>query len=251
MHTSAGSPGPVIEPKGVGKQLPAAGGVQVPRDIDSAASPGGSSAPSEEPVSKSEGKRMILMLNASPRKKGVTASILRIMADEARSAGAEVEWVDVNDLSIRPCIGCLKCRPDKKCILPKDDGHRMGELLERCSGLVVGTPTYWGNMTGPLKLLFDRNVPALEHYVLNTMRFPSPKHKGKKAAIVTASLAPFPFNQLSSQARGALRAVKTVLNAAGFDIRAQINVPLPPDPAHIGPRWLAKAGKLGRSMGTW
>ncbi len=194
---------------------------------------------------------MILILNGSPRKKGVTTTILKIIADEARSAGAEVEWVDVNDLSIRPCIGCLKCRPDKKCILPRDDAHRIGELIERCSGLVVGTPTYWGNMPGPLKILFERNVPVLEYYELYTWRFPKPKHKGKKAAIVTASLSPFPFNQLPSQSRGALRAVKTVLNAAGFDIREQINVPMTPDPAHIGERWLAKARKLGRSMGTW
>jgi NAD(P)H-dependent FMN reductase len=194
---------------------------------------------------------MILMLNCSPRKNGITSSLLKIIANEARSGGAEVEWVDVNDLSIRPCIGCLKCRPDKKCILPKDDGHRIGELIERCSGLVVATPTYWGNMTGPLKLLFDRNVTTLEHYVLYSTRFPKPKHKGKKAAIITASLAPFPFNQLASQSRGTIRAVKTVLNAAGFDIRKQINVPLPPDRAAIGSRWTAKAGKLGRSMGTW
>jgi NAD(P)H-dependent FMN reductase len=197
-----------------------------------------------------EVKRMVLILNCSPRKNGVTTSLLKIIADEARSAGGDVEWVDVNNLSIRPCIGCMKCRPDKKCILPKDDGHRIGELIERCSGLVVGTPTYWGNMTGPLKLLFDRNVPTLEHYVLYEKRFPRPKHKGKKAAIVTASLAPFPFNQLRSQSRGTLRAVKTVLHAAGFDIRKQINVPLPPEPAHIGNRWLSKARKLGRSMGT-
>ncbi len=194
---------------------------------------------------------MILILNSSPRKTGVTSTILRIIAEEARSAGAEVEWVDVNNLSIRPCIGCLKCRPDKKCILPKDDAHRVGELIERCSGLVVGTPTYWGNMTGPLKLLFDRNVPTLEHYVLYTWRFPKPKHKGKKAAVVTASLAPFPFNQLPSQSRGTLRAVRTVLNAAGFDIREQINVPMTPDPAHIGERWLAMARKLGREIGSW
>ncbi len=194
---------------------------------------------------------MILFLNGSPRKKGVTTSLLNIIADEARSAGAEVEWVDVNDLSIRPCIGCLKCRPDKKCILPRDDAQRVGELIERCSGLVVGTPTYWGNMTGPLKLLFDRNVPILEYYVLYEKRFPRPKHRGKKAAIVTSSLTPFPFNQLPSQSRGALRAVKTVLNAAGFDIRKQINVPLTPNPAHIGNRWLSKARKLGRSMGAW
>ncbi len=194
---------------------------------------------------------MILFLNASPRKKGVTTTLLRIIADGARSAGAEVEWVDVNDLSIRPCIGCLKCRPDKECILPKDDAQRVGELIEKCSGLVVGTPTYWGNMTGPLKLLFDRIVPVIEYYVLYEKRFPRPRHKGKKAAIVTASLTPFPFNQLSSQSRGALRAVKTVLNAGGFDIRKRINVPLPLDPAHIDERWLSKARKLGREIGDW
>jgi hypothetical protein len=106
-------------------------------------------------------------------------------------------------------------------------------------------------MTGPLKLLFDRNVPAFEYYVLYTKRFPKPRHKGKKAAIVTASLAPFPVNQLPSQSRGALRAVKTVLRAGGFDIREQINVPMTRDPGHIGDRWILKARKLGRSMGTW
>jgi multimeric flavodoxin WrbA len=56
-----------------------------------------------------EVKRMILILNGSPRKHGVTTTLLGIIGEEARSAGAEVEWVDVNDLSIRPCIGFLKC----------------------------------------------------------------------------------------------------------------------------------------------
>jgi NAD(P)H-dependent FMN reductase len=194
---------------------------------------------------------MILFLNSSPRKTGVTATLLGIIADEARGAGAEVEWVDAHKLSIRPCIGCLKCRPDKTCILPKDDGHRMGELLARCSGLVVGAPTYWGSMPGTLKMLFERNVPVLEYYELYTWRFPRPLHKGKPAAIVTASLSPFPFNLLPSQGTGTLRTVKTPLNTAGFDIRATINVPMIRDTAHIGERWLAKAGKLGRSMGTW
>jgi len=198
-----------------------------------------------------EVKTMILMLNGSPRKTGVTTTILKIAAEEARATGAEVEWVDVNGLSVRPCIGCLKCRPDKKCILPKDDGHRIGELLEGCSGLVVGAPTYWGNMPGTLKILFERNVPVLEYYELYTWRFPQPRHKGKPAAIITASLSPFPFNLLPSQGTGALRTVKVPLNAAGFDIRATINVPMTRDTGHIEDRWLAKARKLGRSMGAW
>lgn len=191
---------------------------------------------------------MILILNCSPRINGVTSSILRVITDEACSAGAKVEWVDVNALSIRPCTGCLKCRPDKKCVLPRDDGHRIGELFENCSSLVVGTPTYWGNMTGPLKLLFDRNVPTFEYIGKG---FPKPRHKGKKAIIVVSSASPFPFNQLPSQSRGAFRAVKTVLHAAGYDIKKQINVPAVSDPSSIGNRWLSKARKLGRSMGTW
>ena len=196
-------------------------------------------------------KRMILFLNGSPRKNGVTTSLLNIIADEARSAGAEVEWVDVNKLSIKPCIGCLKCRPDKKCILPRDDGHRMGELLESCAALVVGAPNYWGNMPGTLKILFERNVPVLEYYELYTWRIPRPRHKGKKAAIVTASLSPFPYNLLPSQGGGALRTVRTILNTAGFDIREQINVPMTRDLARIGERWLAKAKKLGREIASW
>src|SRR5512146_1957310 len=80
---------------------------------------------------------MVLFLNASPRKHGVTSTLLRIMAEEASSGGAEVEWIDVNNLSIRPCIGCLKCRPDKKCILSErrrtSCGRADGKML-RFSG---------------------------------------------------------------------------------------------------------------------
>ncbi len=194
---------------------------------------------------------MILFLNGSPRKNGVTTSLLNIIAGKARSVGADVEWVDVNKLSIKPCIGCLKCRPDKKCILPRDDGQRMGELLERCSSLVVGAPNYWGSMPGTLKILFERNVPVLEYYELYTWRLPRPRHKGKKAAIVTSSLSPFPYNLLPSQGGGAVRTVRTILNTAGFDIREQINVPMTRDLAHIGERWLAKANKLGREIASW
>ena len=133
------------------------------------------------------------------------------------------------------------------------------------------TPLVWGctpSSSTPQQLTVTINIPTsdaqqapatvdpvnaviLEYWVLYSKRFPKPRHKGKKAAIVVASLAPFPFNQLSSQSRGAIRAVKTVLHAAGFDIRKQINVPVTPDPAHIGNRWLSEARRLGRSMGAW
>jgi NAD(P)H-dependent FMN reductase len=188
---------------------------------------------------------MILILNCSPRKKGVTTSILRAIADGI-STENQIEWVDVNKLSIKPCSGCLKCRPDKECVLPPDDGHRVGELLKASDLLIVGTPTYWGNITGPLKLLFDRNVPTFEY--IDGRKLPKPNLKGKKAIIVIASAAPYPFNLLPSQSRGTVRALKTVLRAGGYKIVKTINIPNANHFDKIKAKMLAKAKTLGQSL---
>ena len=136
----------------------------------------------------------VLILNGSPRKKGTTATLLHALADGASGAGAlpggkEIEWIDVCNLEIKPCRGCLRCRPAGDCILPEDDAHRVGRLIHETDALVVGTPTYWGNMSGPLKTLFDRLVPAFEFFGEG---LPKPVQKGKRAAIVVTSAAPWP-----------------------------------------------------------
>jgi multimeric flavodoxin WrbA len=163
---------------------------------------------------------MILFLNSSPRKNGVTATLLRNMEKVLKKHG--IERLDVNSLKMKPCTGCLRCRPDKACVLPRDDAHRAGELINGADAIVIGLPTYWGNMTGPLKILFDRNVPAIEF--LGASLFPRPMQKGKPAAIVLSSTAPFPYNQLGSQSRGAIRAVKTILHAAGCRTLPALNI---------------------------
>ena len=71
-------------------------------------------------------------------------------------------------------------------------------------GLIVGTPTHWGNMSAQLKLLFDRNVPVFMGEKPNG--FPIPRQKGKSAAIVTACTTPWPFNFIAAESRGAIRA---------------------------------------------
>jgi multimeric flavodoxin WrbA len=191
---------------------------------------------------------MILFLNSSPRKNGVTAALLKAMRDALRPAH-EIEWVDVNGLSLKPCTGCLRCRPDKPCALPPDDAHRVGELIRRADALVIGAPTYWGNMSGPLKTLFDRNVPVIE--LLGASPFPKPMQKGKPAAVVVSSAARFPYNQLPSQSRGAIRAVKTVLKSAGYRILGIQNVVerrFRKSSAHSD-RYEARAAKTARALG--
>lgn len=162
----------------------------------------------------------ILILNSSPRKNGVTTAILNAIA-KGISSTHTITWIDVNDLAVKPCLGCLRCRPDKTCILSPDDGHRVRELINQADFLIIGSPTYWGNITGPLKLLFDRNVPVFEYI---GQGLPQPRQKGKRAIIVVSSAAPFPFNLLSTQSRGTIRAIKSVLHGGGYKVQKIINI---------------------------
>ena len=98
----------------------------------------------------------------SPRRKGVTSTLIAELAAGIYETH-EVNIVRVQDLNMKPCIGCLKCRPDKTCILPRDDAHSLAEAVKSADLLVIGSPVYWGNMPGPLKVLFDRNVPLFEY----------------------------------------------------------------------------------------
>jgi multimeric flavodoxin WrbA len=63
----------------------------------------------------------ILIINGSPRKKGLISQMLGIMQQEAEQRGDKVQMVYTNDLNIKPCIGCMACRTKEKCVLGEDD----------------------------------------------------------------------------------------------------------------------------------
>jgi multimeric flavodoxin WrbA len=94
-----------------------------------------------------------------PEENGTVATLLRAIAEGAKEKH-EVEWIDLYNLEMKPCIACMKCRPDNVCILPQDSAHKIGEKIREAGALIVGTPTHWGNMSTQLKMLFDRNVPV-------------------------------------------------------------------------------------------
>ena len=167
----------------------------------------------------------ILILNASPRRKGVSSTLLSELATEIIDEH-DVKIVRIQDLNMRPCIGCMKCRPDKTCILPKDDAHSLAEEVKEADVLVIGSPVYWGNMPGPLKIFFDRNVPLFEYCEAKPIRYiPKPQLKGKLAVLIVPVGSPFPYNLLPSQCWGAIRSLKTILKAGGIRILSVQRVP--------------------------
>jgi NAD(P)H-dependent FMN reductase len=188
----------------------------------------------------------ILILNASPRRKGVSSTLLSELATEIIDEH-DVKIVRIQDLNMRPCIGCMKCRPDKICILPKDDAHSLAEEVKEADVLVIGSPVYWGNMPGPLKIFFDRNVPLFEYCEAKPIRYiPKPQLKGKLAVLIIPVGSPFPYNLLPSQCWGAIRSLKTILKAGGIRILSVQRVPDTFNFEKKSERYLRRMRKIAR-----
>ena len=187
----------------------------------------------------------ILVLNGSPRPNGTVASLLEFVT-EPLSAEHEIEWIDVCQLYMKYCTSCMVCRERETCILPEDDAHIVGKKIQGADALVIGTPTHWGNMCAPLKLLFDRNVPVFMGESRKGM--PQPRQKGKRAVVVTACTTPWPFNFILPEGRGAIRAVKEVLRYGGYKIVGTITKPGTKKSKEISSSLTAKAMRLGNKL---
>ncbi len=162
----------------------------------------------------------VLLLNASPRRNGNIHQMLSVIREELEDNNATIFYEEVRNLSVRPCVACMKCRSSHNCILPADDAQRILALITECDAIVVGAPCYWGNMPGQLKVLFDRMVYGMMGE--NSLAIPVPMHRGKKAVLVSTSSTFWPFNILAKQTRGVINALKEILKWSGFKIVATI-----------------------------
>ena len=187
----------------------------------------------------------VLIIHASPRRKGVTSTLLSEIEASINPAH-KIETIRIHDLNTKPCIGCMKCRPDKPCILPRDDAHVLAEKVRWSDFMIIGCPVYWGNMPGSLKLFFDRNVPLFEYAEAKAIRYvPKPQLRGKRAALVVSCVAPFPYNLLRSQSRGTIGSLRTILKAGGVKIEWVLNVSDSYNFEKKKERYLKKARRIG------
>ena len=110
----------------------------------------------------------IMLINGGPRKKNNTAALLDSAAEGARSAGAETETVHLYDLNYRGCISCFACKL-KDCANPghcamKDELTPVLEKILECDALILGSPVYFGDVTGMTRSLIERLVfPPLSY----------------------------------------------------------------------------------------
>jgi multimeric flavodoxin WrbA len=85
----------------------------------------------------------------------------------AKSAGAEVETVFLQDLKISPCRGCDTCQKhDSKGCAIKDDMQEIYPKLIKADAWVIASPVYWFTMSAQTKMFMDRCY-ALPAYAKN------------------------------------------------------------------------------------
>ena len=187
----------------------------------------------------------LLIINGSPRKKGLISPMLRIFHEQAIASGIEVTEVYANDLKIKPCMGCMVCRTKNACVLPEDDAQRVLALIQQADAIVIGAPCYWGNIPGQLKLLFDRIVYGM---MRDTPRFPEPLMKGKRLVCISTSTTPWPFNIIMNQSHGAIRALREIGRFSGWKIVDTIERGGTATRPQLSPRDISKCHKAFRKL---
>ena len=91
-----------------------------------------------------------IILNASPRKNWNTAKLLKSAAEGALSTSAEVEYIDLYDLSFTGCRSCMLCKRKgvERChCYWKDDLSPIIDKVFSADTLLIGTAIYLGRPT--------------------------------------------------------------------------------------------------------
>jgi multimeric flavodoxin WrbA len=97
----------------------------------------------------------ILGIVGSKRKKGNTSALIQRAIETAREEGLETEVIFLGDYNIAGCTGCEGCKNTYKCVV-NDDMQRIYPRLLEADAIVLGSPTYFYNVSADVKAFIDR-----------------------------------------------------------------------------------------------
>jgi len=100
----------------------------------------------------------VVAFNGSPRESGNTAMLLHAVLEVLRNEGIETELVQLGGRKIRGCTACMKCfeNRDRHCSVTGDILNGLVDRMVEADGIVIGSPTYFANVSAEVKALIDR-----------------------------------------------------------------------------------------------
>lgn len=101
----------------------------------------------------------VIAINGSARKDGNTAILINYVLSELQNEGIETELVQLATKKIRGCRACQKCfqNKDQRCSVKNDDLNECIEKMLESDGIILGSPTYFANVSTSMKALIERS----------------------------------------------------------------------------------------------
>jgi len=97
----------------------------------------------------------VLGIAGSPRRGGNTDLLLDEVMKGAKSKGAEVKTIVLNDLDISPCQHCDACFEAGVCKV-KDDMQTVYREMEKADRIVLASPVQFMGVSAQAKIMIDR-----------------------------------------------------------------------------------------------
>jgi multimeric flavodoxin WrbA len=100
----------------------------------------------------------VVAFNGSARKDGNTAILIGYVSRELEKEGVETELIQLSGSRIHGCIACMKCfeNKDQRCSVKDDIVNDCIEKMLAADGIILGSPTYFANVSTEMKALIDR-----------------------------------------------------------------------------------------------
>jgi len=100
----------------------------------------------------------VIAFNGSARKDGNTAILIGHVLQELEKEGFTTELVQLAGSRIHGCIACMKCfeNKDQRCSVKDDIANDCIEKMLAADGIILGSPTYFANVSTEMKALIDR-----------------------------------------------------------------------------------------------
>ena len=100
----------------------------------------------------------VVAISGSARKDGNTAILIKHVFAELEAEGIETELVQLAGKKIQGCRACYKCfaNKDRRCSVKNDVANECIAKMIEADGIILGSPTYFSDVTAEMKALIDR-----------------------------------------------------------------------------------------------
>ena len=196
----------------------------------------------------------VIGINASPRKRANTQTLVESILEGSAKNGAETRIVNLRELKINGCLGCEGCKKHLGRCVQKDDLTLLLQEMTTYDAVVMGTPVYWYHVTAQFKMLVDRLYCFLEfgeNPETGEQTIKSEFPTGKKFIIIISRGEPEPpglFPQFYDHLNEWLNLIPLALGAGNYEFFHQYGADIDRDTARNDPEILEKAKACGADL---